>query len=63
MDKLKPCPFCGGEEIEKLPCIDGILLHCNYCEADVSFRDDLEESQAVTMWNNRAKTPLLGGEA
>lgn len=38
MSNLKPCPFCGSENVELR---DGIMfngaVHCNNCTADVIF--------------------------
>ena len=53
MTGLKPCPFCGGTDVEK---IDEIKIGCNECNIVVklwSFWDnrprDVEE-----IWNRRA---------
>ena len=53
MTELKPCPFCGGTDVEK---IDEIRIGCNECHIVVklwSFWDgrprDVED-----IWNKRA---------
>jgi Lar family restriction alleviation protein len=52
MEKLKPCPFCGGEA----EVIDGTgwvgqAVHCTECPANVYGFE--EEDQSVAAWNRR----------
>ena len=57
-NKLKPCPFCGGNNIviydksfNSGPYYD---IFCRDCEASVRFADESEtEEGAVNMWNTR----------
>ena len=55
MDKLKPCPFCGGEARLWHPKEYGITLgsvKCNSCGASTeSFTDD---DSAIEAWNTRS---------
>lgn len=63
MDKLRECPFCGGEEIN---CDFVILdvfaewyIECEKCGAmlkDFSYKMD-----AVQAWNTRHKPPTPNG--
>lgn len=53
MDKLRECPFCGGEAIirdNKLVCTIWIV-GCSKCGADGGLRTDKEE--AIKAWNTR----------
>lgn len=55
-DKLKPCPFCGGEAI-----IDGCddtpwSVICKKCAASVDFKET--EQEAIDAWNNRVEFNL-----
>jgi hypothetical protein len=50
-EPLKPCPFCGGRQIEDY----GDILQCNSCGACGPFtRDELRGSPAALKWNHRA---------
>ena len=53
MDDLKPCPFCGGEDVEHLP--DGFgnwLVGCVTCDYRIQCVDCTEE-EAIRYWNTR----------
>lgn len=50
-EKLKPCPFCGGNNLS----IDGITVYwveCKDCNASISGHETEEE--AIEAWNMRA---------
>ena len=57
--KLKPCPFCGSENIEFIkpyddePDLDDGFLLCHRCE----FASDIfaNEQMIADKWNQRAK--------
>ena len=60
MDKLKPCPFCGGKAVVKVVSTDGIALMpkvvwhrigCRDCGARIEKYDVIE---AIEAWNRRA---------
>lgn len=47
--ELKPCPFCGGTEIEME---DNAYMRCTSCGASSGWKYDPVE--AIEAWNNRA---------
>ncbi len=58
MDKLKPCPFCGGEaEIQCFECLfesfEGrrYAVECKFCSCSLELFETEEE--AVEAWNRR----------
>lgn len=69
--KLKPCPFCGSQDVESRPKserIDGkpwstYYVHCNICDADgpvVQVYDfgippEAGRNASIDLWNRRAK--------
>lgn len=58
MDKLKPCPFCGGK-VKLRVYIMFADIECNYCGINFSLNDlnwtDLAEYERKTIeaWNRR----------
>ena len=59
MEKLKPCPFCGGEAVALQN--DGWYVACDYCECaflGVDIKDGTgiwkTEEIAIKHWNERA---------
>lgn len=61
--KLKPCPFCGSEDIE---VVDNSteeesdwILQCNGCNTAVIASDEdfngVELAELIRRWNRRAK--------
>ena len=56
MEKLKPCPICGGAAIlKRIPYDDLFWVMCNNknCYAEVSTRIMATEKEAIEIWNNR----------
>lgn len=62
MDKLKPCPFCGGEA--RLFVNDGVRVFCTECGASTEILIDTLHPTGITgnatksvieAWNRRAK--------
>lgn len=51
MEKLKPCPFCGGKSIH-IWRTSTPLVSCNDCLANTACA--LTEEEAVKYWNRRA---------
>lgn len=57
--KLKPCPFCGGEAIiiheafrKNIYGVDviGTAIGCDNCNAQMFYRD---KEEAIEAWNKR----------
>lgn len=62
MDDLKPCPFCGGEDVEILP--DGFgnwLVGCVTCEYRIQCVD-CTKGEAIRYWNTRPAEDTLKKE-
>ena len=56
MEKLKPCPICGGAAtLKRIPYGDFFWVTCNNenCYAEVSTRIMVTEKEAIEIWNNR----------
>lgn len=58
-DKIKPCPFCGGTDIEYYETDFGradepysYIIRCNGCNANV-YAESGEYEDAITLWNKR----------
>lgn len=55
MDELLPCPFCGGDAVER-PFFRGMsIIRCRKCRADGKAGNTLYE--AVAAWNRRTSPP------
>ena len=55
MSKLKPCPFCGSEDVAMLnPEYDLFWCQCNDCIAETNVGDT--DDEALDKWNKRAAT-------
>lgn len=52
-DQLKPCPFCGSDDLESLGSVDGEFIACQ-CGAYGPM--EMISELAVISWNNRADT-------
>lgn len=52
--KLKPCPFCGGEEIEVVDgyADDGCWVTCLSCAAQTGAKPR-SHKEAIQAWNTR----------
>lgn len=74
MEKLKPCPFCGGLAKMKhvnhcypwngVPGAEGWMVSCSepWCPAYNTQVYRVNEGDAVKVWNTRATEPLGGVE-
>ena len=56
--KLKPCPFCGGEAVILAGFEEHIWIFCEECKAEISAHTTEEE--AIEAWNKRAEPPAVG---
>ena len=59
-DKLRPCPFCGSEDVEINSVTIGeresSYIFCNGCGAYVEFEfSDHGWEETIELWNRRAK--------
>lgn len=50
MDKLKPCPFCGGESYIRNP-VGMYVCGCDKCRMSSALYKDREK--AIEAWNRR----------
>lgn len=48
---LKPCPFCGNEEVEMLECVGTSIMCCPKCYTTGPEGNTVEE--AIEKWNRR----------
>ena len=64
-DKLRPCPFCGSEDIyvtlETGYIDDSVVVFCNTCKVSLKLEDNDQEGdstysriRAVKAWNRRS---------
>lgn len=54
MDKLKPCPFCGGgATVSKVYSINEYAIICNDCGAIFYPFCATSEKSAIEAWNRR----------
>lgn len=55
MEELKPCPFCGGENVAISPYDGAKAIICMDCLCQsASYREDNALENAVSAWNRRA---------
>lgn len=65
MEKLKPCPFCGGEAKISHES-EGVLVRCQKCGATSGWIDEYLETEdsgvkkAIGLWNRRAAYEDIG---
>jgi Lar family restriction alleviation protein len=61
-DEMKPCPFCGSDDIAVVPAEDSpdydadypVVVACMDCSADGPDRDFKSAAEAIAVWNRRA---------
>lgn len=51
-DKLKPCPFCGNNDISTA-CDN--CIECSDCGANIVFEEEESFTEMVKAWNRRIK--------
>ena len=52
MTELKPCPFCGGKDVEIRDLKLGIYAVCRRCGASIKFSHSIVD--VIAAWNRRA---------
>ena len=64
MNELKPCPFCGGDDIKlyNSPVYTGLdrdawSVRCRDCDSRISVYDT--KAEAIEKWNTRPEQPTL----
>lgn len=57
MIKLKPCPFCGGEAVNKQ---DGEPIYCGSCYSSMPY--GICEKDMIELWNSRTQNDKLTEE-
>ena len=57
MSELKPCPFCGNEDVEialfNIGWPKAWWVHCEKCKSDGAWAP--EEQKAIQKWNTRVE--------
>ena len=57
MSELKPCPFCGGEAVNKQ---DGEPIYCGSCYSSMPY--GICEKDMIGLWNSRTQNDKLTEE-
>lgn len=57
-EKLKPCPFCGGDDLYFPHGTDPAVIECSGCGARSGVPDDQTEVEATAKWNARVAPSL-----
>ena len=57
MMELKPCPFCGGEQITVKKGKYMWWCKCEKCNAESGVRS--KKADAITVWNRRVGDDLM----
>lgn len=52
LEALKPCPFCGGRDLDLMVAMRECYWSCNDCDADGPMCS--EKEGATEKWNTRA---------
>lgn len=58
-EKLKPCPFCGGDDLYFPHGTDPAVIECSGCGARSGVPDDQTEVEASAKWNARVAPSLM----
>lgn len=61
MNKLKPCPFCGGEDVSSVRFVGMFFVRCENCRARSGMSEYMEE--AAELWNGRKATGQNRGKS
>ena len=61
MEELKPCPFCGADDISVWDKSRyDVCVRCNNCYCKTGWYSTIDD--AVTAWNTRPDNPDKGDE-
>jgi Lar family restriction alleviation protein len=60
MSDLKPCPFCGCTTIKRIEHINGVVHHCDWCDATGPFEGVFDGVKQG--WNTRATLAEIKGD-
>lgn len=52
-EKLKPCPFCGRDDLKIVRAKQSVKVRCNLCIG--TGPDQITTEQAIAAWNRRAE--------
>jgi len=58
-NELKPCPFCGGDDVEFVPLYNndcdkvGGKIRCNCCLSTFVHPEANDDDELVEYWNRR----------
>lgn len=53
MNKLKPCPFCGGVDLRVRNEINGAWIECNDCCISFEYGEATCVEDCIEAWNRR----------
>ena len=56
MQKLKPCPFCGGTDVHVIDKTTFSFIECNDCLASFHQIEACSVDDNVEAWNKRPET-------
>jgi len=59
-EKLKPCPFCGGDSLIGKTQFERNFVICSCCHATATTRDEVLD--AITDWNHRTIDDAMKAE-
>ena len=53
MNELRPCPFCGSDDVEVVQLMpdSGFMTVCSKCPASIGAKT---KDEAINLWNRRA---------
>jgi Lar family restriction alleviation protein len=63
MDEMKPCPFCGSENVSlSTHAMNGTWVHCDKCGTYGRIKWNHDENAAKDAWNTRTIEAALAAE-
>lgn len=64
-EKLKPCPFCGGEVYHRVSASGVTFFNCIHCNAVITFSragEEMSSATAKALYNKRAEKFCIVGD-